>query len=551
MGDTLQRLRAAATRPVDGASLLMFRIAFGLIIFWEVMRYTNNGWVKAYYLDTEFRFKYWPFDFVEPWGGDGMYWQFGILGVAALAIMTGFRYRIASVVAFFSLAYIFLLDQGRYLNHFYLVVLVSFLMMFLPFDRVASLDPWKRNPPGTMPAWVLWLMRFQIGVPYFFGGVAKINGDWLRGQPLTAWLSNKGDFPVLGPLFENETIGFSMAYGGLMLDLCGVFLLMWRKTRVPTFIVIVSFHLTNSGLFKIGIFPWMMMAATLLFFPADWPKRIWRDLRNENRRAWIGVFIGAGIGLMLGNHFPSTDSSMHGMIMALVAAFIGYQLAVPGLANTPVTETTTDAAADADGEDEAEPDTSDVAKTSEDTDTSGTTLATPAPLAVIPTIALMVWCSLQILVPLRHFAYPSNVHWTEEGHLFAWHMKLRQKRGKIIFIVTNKETGESWRVDQRKMLSKKQATRMSGRPDMIVQFAHYLADGLEAEHGAPFSVHVRSKARLNDRDWAPLIDPGKDLTEVTRPWVPPVAWINPYPAAPREPRADEGKKKGKKKQAGK
>ncbi|MDF2697959.1 MAG: Vitamin K-dependent gamma-carboxylase, partial [Labilithrix sp.] len=47
-----------------------------------------------------------------------------------------------------------------------------------------------------MPAWVLWLVRFQIGLVYFYGGVGKLETDWLfRAMPLRIWLAANGDFP--------------------------------------------------------------------------------------------------------------------------------------------------------------------------------------------------------------------------------------------------------------------------------------------------------------------------------------------------------------------
>lgn len=497
----LHRLRIAANRPVDGSSLAIFRLVFGLTLVWEVLRYLDHGWVAKYYIVPSFHFKYWPFDFVQPWPGQGMYWHFALLGCAALAMALGLRYRLSAILTFLGIAWIFLLDQTRYLNHIYLVVLLAFLMIFVPADRVGSLDPRRRAGDGTIPAWSLWLMRFQLAVPYFFGGVAKLNHDWLRGEPLTTWLAKKTDFPLLGPLFDEPAVALGMAYGGLLLDLGAPLLLLWPRTRLPAFIGVAGFHLMNSGLFKIGIFPWLMMAGTLLFFPADWPRRMWRDLREENRRAWLGSLFGAGIGLTLGNVVPSTPSGVHSAVAAFIGAFLGHQLAAAGQAQIPVRAP------------RDEP--------------------TTRPLAAATSLMLALWVSAQVLVPLRHLAYRGNVHWTEEGHLYSWHMKLRSKRGSIEFVVTNTQTAQTWTLDPAQMLTKKQTSRMAGRPDMIVQFAHHLARSLEEEHGAPFEVRARGKCRLNDRAPAPLIDDSVDLAQVSRPWLPPAGWISSYPPEPR------------------
>ena len=34
------------------------------------------------------------------------------------------------------------------------------------------------------------------------------------------------------------------------------------------------FHVLNKWMFDIGIFPVMMLAATLLMFPPDWPRKV-------------------------------------------------------------------------------------------------------------------------------------------------------------------------------------------------------------------------------------------------------------------------------------
>ena len=45
------------------------------------------------------------------------------------------------------------------------------------------------------------------------------------------------------------------------------------------------------------------------------------------------------------------------------------------------------------------------------------------------------FCTFHLLYPLRHFAlYPAGVSWHEEGHLGAWHMKLRSKHGWVALV---------------------------------------------------------------------------------------------------------------------
>lgn len=263
-------------KPVDIASIAYFRIAFGLIMLVEIWRFFDNRWISRYYIDPSFHFTYPGFDWVRPWPGNWMYVHFAALGVFAACIALGFWYRVAAVCFFLGFTYVFLLEQARYLNHFYLMGLVSFVLIFVPAHRACSLDAWFR--PGlastTTPSWALWSLRALIGIPYFFGGLAKLNPDWLQGEPMRSWLANRMDWPVLGPIAHLETTVAFFTYGGLLLDIFAVPMLLWRRTLPLALIATFAFHLMNSWLFRIGIFPWFMMAATLLYLPPHWPRRI-------------------------------------------------------------------------------------------------------------------------------------------------------------------------------------------------------------------------------------------------------------------------------------
>lgn len=141
-------------------------------------------------------------------------------------MLFGFWYRLSATLFFLGFTYVFLLEQARYLNHFYLISLISFLMIFVPAHRAFSIDALSGARSATAPAWALWLLRAQIGIPYFYGGLAKLNGDWLRGEPMRVWMASGTDFPLIGPWFTDERVVFLFAYGGLLIDLLVVPLLL-------------------------------------------------------------------------------------------------------------------------------------------------------------------------------------------------------------------------------------------------------------------------------------------------------------------------------------
>ena len=489
-------------KPVDAAGLTYFRIAFYSVMLWEVWRFIDHDWVRRYFTGKEFYFTYWPFDFLHPLPGDGMTALFYLMGVASIFAAVGLFYRVSASAFFLMIAYVFLLEKARYLNHLYLVCLISFLMPFLPAHRHLSMDAWLR--PGVhssvVPAWSLWLVRFQVGVPMFFGGIAKLNGDWLRGEPLRAWLADRTDFPIIGRFFNDEPMVWVMNYWAIFLDLFIVFFLLHRRTRVFAFLAALQFHFTNSRLFDIGIFPWMMIAATAIFFEPNWPRRLVRDLRAGHPYRIYTLSAGFILGFWVGALLPETVSPVRALIGALGGAIAGYHI------DEPFTRSRRD-----------------------ETIGAGPLVnGGRVSLAQRSAIALLgVWVLFQVLAPMRHLVVPGNVHWTEEGHNFSWHMKLRDKDSDGFFVVFDPHTGEEWRVDPSQYLTGRQQRKMTSRPEMIVQFAHFLKDEWEQEGRQGVEVRAFIAASLNGRAAQVFIDPTVDLTGVTFPWFGHANWILP------------------------
>ncbi len=279
----LLKMSAKLFEPVDVASLVFFRVVFGLIMLWEVFRYWPR--IERYYLLPKFHFKFFGFSWVKVLPGAGMYYVYALLGILACLITLGLFYRIAAALYTLTLSYVFLLDKTYYLNHIYLICLISFLLILIPCNRSFSLDA-LINPKirsQSVPIWCVWLFRVQIAIPYFYGGLAKLNPDWFRGEPLRTWLAAFSDTPLVGQFFTKEWVVYLFTYGGLSFDLLIVPLLLFRRTRLIAYIGAVMFHIMNSQLFKIGIFPWMMIPATLIFFPPSWPRQL---LARVQRKEW-------------------------------------------------------------------------------------------------------------------------------------------------------------------------------------------------------------------------------------------------------------------------
>lgn len=261
--------------PVDVASLVYFRIAFGAIMLWEVVRCFQYNRIARFSVETTVLFQSFAADLVYPWPGDGMTFHFAALGLLAVLITIGCCYRLATLSFFLGFGYVFLIDQAYFGSYSYLVLLISFLLILLPAHAGGSVDAWLRRRVRRrfVPGWSLRIVQAQIAIVYIFGGIAKLSSDWLNSRPVADWVSQQSDLPLLESWLAAPAVGWIVAYGGLLFDLAVVPLLCWRKTRPYAFAVAVLVHVVDSQLFDIGTFPWFMIAATAMFFPADWPRR--------------------------------------------------------------------------------------------------------------------------------------------------------------------------------------------------------------------------------------------------------------------------------------
>lgn len=298
--------RKGAWEPVDPASLAAWRVLFGGLMLVAVARFFAYGWIREHYLASRVVFPFTGFEWVRPWPGVGMYLHFALMGLGALGLMLGVAYRASALVFLLTFTYAHLIDKTYYLNHYYFFSLVGVVMVALPLGRVGSVRTWRHpaSALSTVPAWWLWLMRAQVGLVYFFGGVAKLKSDWLlHAQPMKMWLAASTDLPVLGRLFEQPWAPYAFSIAGALFDLGVVPALLWKRTRALAYAAVIVFHVLTRLLFPIGMFPWVMMAGALLFFPPDWPRRLPRWPRREagepspaqkpSRRAWGGPALAA------------------------------------------------------------------------------------------------------------------------------------------------------------------------------------------------------------------------------------------------------------------
>lgn len=431
--------KSALFAQKDAASLLVHRALFGLILFGAMLRLIVSGDLEPQWAEPAIHFKYPGFSWVPGWSEVWMYYAHaGVVALLALMLAAGVFHRAAALLFAVGFAWLELIDVTNYLNHYYLVVLMALVLCVLPLGSA-----WKG--PQTVPAWALYLVRFQVFVVYFNAGLAKFGTDWLlHAQPLGIWMSARTETPLIGPLLDEPLVAYAMSWAGFLFDTTIVLWLSLKRTRPIAYAAVVVFHFFTHVFFDIGIFPFVMVAGALIFFPPEWPRKL------------------AGLAPVL---MPRTAS----------AAWTPGRRGAFALA--------------------------------------------------------MVWCLFHLGFPLRHYAYPGDVIWNEEGMRWSWKVMLREKNGSVTYRVRSAMGGGEFHVNPAQFLTFRQMNEMAAQPDLILQMARHVARHAQAQGVRSPEVRVDAFASLNGRPAQRLIDPDVDLLKVHYGFDR-AAWILPEPTTP-------------------
>jgi hypothetical protein len=262
------------SEPVDGSSLRAFRVLFGVVMAIGVVRFWQRGWIESLFVTPEMHFHYLGFEWLNPLPSAGMHAVFGVMFLASVLVAFGRLYRPAIITFVLAFTYVELCEKAAYLNHYYLVSCIAFLLALVPATS------------ARVPRWSVLALRTQLALVYLYAGLAKLDADWLfQAQPLRMWLEARSDLPLVGGLLALPATAFVFAWAGALFDLSAPFLLQWRRTRNWFFGIVVVFHLTTALLFpSIGLFPWLMIALATIFLAPEWPRRWLPELPRHRTR---------------------------------------------------------------------------------------------------------------------------------------------------------------------------------------------------------------------------------------------------------------------------
>ena len=309
-------------KHIDNSGLIVFRIIFGLLCFLESIGAIFTGWLKRTLIDPSFTFSFIGFEWLQPLPGNGMYYYYIIMGVFALFIMVGYKYRLSIISFTLMWSATYLMQKSSYNNHYYLLMLISSIMVFLPAHKYASIDV-KINPKLksiSMPLWCKWMVVLQLFIVYTYAALAKFYPDWLDTTFIELLMKSKKDFYVVGDFLQQKWVHYILTYGGILFDGLIVPLLLYKPTRRYAFMVSIVFHLFNSFVLHIGIFPYLSLAFALFFFEPETIQNIFlkkKPIYNLEEvivpkfktplLALFSIYFLIQIGLPLRHHFFKDD----------------------------------------------------------------------------------------------------------------------------------------------------------------------------------------------------------------------------------------------------
>jgi hypothetical protein len=279
----MNRINQILYKPVSIQPLVMFRIIFGALLVFGAIRFMAKGWVYDLYIQPKMYFGYLGFEWVKPLSGNWMYFPFIGFLLGAIGLLLGAFYRFSTILLFLSFTYIELLDKSNYLNHYYFISLMTFLFLFVPANKSFSLDvKWGRvKATELVHQWTIGAFKFQLAIVYVFAGIAKLDSDWLfQAQPLKIWLQAHRDMPIFGTLLTKEWIAYFFSWFGCIYDLFIVVFLLNARTRGVAYFFVVVFHFVTWYLLPIGIFPWVMICSTTIFFSEQFHQKALNKLKS-------------------------------------------------------------------------------------------------------------------------------------------------------------------------------------------------------------------------------------------------------------------------------
>jgi len=262
-------------RKVDNSPLVIFRVIFGLLIVAECWGAIYTGWVQNNFIDPKISFSFIGFEWTNVFLGAKMIYFYAVMGLLGWFVAFGFAYRFSTIIFALLWSLTYFMQKTSYNNHYYLFMLVSWMMTIIPAHQFFSVDSliFPRIKRLTCRNWVPTIFIIQLLIVYTFAAVSKVYPDWFNGVFLQMKFQEYGDLLTfkynltgLGKVVSSLEFAQVFAWGGFFFDLLIIPAMLVTRTRGIAIKCAVFFHLFNSAVFGIGIFPFFALAMMIFFY---------------------------------------------------------------------------------------------------------------------------------------------------------------------------------------------------------------------------------------------------------------------------------------------
>ena len=277
-------LRMAFDKQIDGTGLAVFRIAYSVVLFCEILQmfyFRHLIFDKIPYLDEA------EISFAIP---------IAIWGISVLFVMFGFFTRFFSILNYL-MGLVLIGSITTYEYHvFYAYMGINFLLIFLPVSKCLSLDrlvlklkysntTFQYSPPKTVSQLYYFLPVFlAVAIVYFDSVFLKLcSNAWTSG--LGMWLPASMPMMVhtnLSFLLNCKYIMIFLGYFTLFFEAIFLFVFFRKKWRIIVFIIGVGFHIGILILFPIPWFALTVIAVYLLLIPVSWWRKMFSSTKDNH-----------------------------------------------------------------------------------------------------------------------------------------------------------------------------------------------------------------------------------------------------------------------------
>ncbi|XP_065361786.1 vitamin K-dependent gamma-carboxylase [Calliphora vicina] len=476
-------------RPVDASALGVFRMLYGAAMLIDIAEERGGSQMDVRF--GEAKHCHFPlFDGIQAFSFPIMGCVYLCMWLGAIGIMLGYRFRLSCLAFVVPNWYIFLLDKPAWNNHSYLFGLVGTMLLFTQANRYCSLDKYlSPNLPSTVPYWNYFLIKFQFFILYMYAGLKKLTAEWLSGYAMSSLSRHWVLSPFRWVLTEELTDLLIVHWFTAIFDFSIAFLMTCGKTRVLATPFMISFHLMNSRLFIIGMFPWVCLAQVPMFYSCDWPRKFTLD----NLKKFYYTTVKQNV--MQDNKQPVNDK------IEMLETKTQQQLTSTHKKDEPIVYCNA---------------------CKKLVTTSGETSVGER----IRSCIILLYCSLQLFLPYSHFLTQGYNNWTNGLYGYSWDMMVHSY-DTILTTIKVVDNANS-KVHYLDPYAFTEYDRWTKYADMAQQYARCIQKNIETEHqrnaahsplsSTNISIYFDIWCSMNGRFQQRVFDPRVDL--LTAEWSP-------------------------------